>query len=136
MPNSKLISLVRILQFSKQIVGNNYETRFIFWDTTLYSPFIMKRRLLAQVSPFPVSVPSPSYRADKVCDTKLCSGGVLINVFEAVSGVNRISDFECFEECVWVEVAMTDERNLLIGNHYFSPHITVDIIKICNIFFF
>jgi hypothetical protein len=34
---------------------------------------------------------------------------------------------------VWVEVAMADDRNLLIGN-YFSPHITVDIIKIYSNF--
>jgi hypothetical protein len=79
--------------------------------------------------------PTPPLPFDEVCDTKLCSGGVLINISETVSGVTRISDFECFEECVWVEVGITDERNLLIGNHYFSPHITVDIINIQNNFF-
>jgi hypothetical protein len=34
-----------------------------------------------------------------------------------------------FQECVWIEITVTDGRDLLIGNHYFAPDIKVDIIK-------
>jgi hypothetical protein len=34
-----------------------------------------------------------------------------------------------FYESVWVEFTLSDGRNLLIGNYYFSPDIKVDIIN-------
>jgi hypothetical protein len=34
-----------------------------------------------------------------------------------------------FQECVWLEITLTDGRNLLIGNHYFAPDVNVDIIR-------
>jgi hypothetical protein len=63
------------------------------------------------------------------CDTKLHVGGALIAVFEAIFGIKLRSDFEYFQECVWVEITVTDGCNLLIGDHYFSPDIMVDVIK-------
>jgi hypothetical protein len=36
---------------------------------------------------------------------------------------------ELVEECVWREIPTTDGYNLLIGNHYFLPGISVDTIK-------
>jgi hypothetical protein len=33
------------------------------------------------------------------------------------------------KECVWVEISVNDGRNLLIGSHYFSPYVKVNIIK-------
>jgi hypothetical protein len=46
---------------------------------------------------------------------------------EAVFGDKRRSDLDYFQECIWVEITVTDDRNFLIGNHYFAPDIKVDI---------
>jgi hypothetical protein len=69
------------------------------------------------------------YCSDRDCHIKLRGGGTLIAVSEAVFGAKRRSDLEFFQECVWVEITVTDGRNLLIGNHYFSPDMKVDIVK-------
>jgi hypothetical protein len=69
------------------------------------------------------------------CDTKLRGKGDLIAVPEAVVGAKPRPDLECYEECVWVEITVTDDRNLLIGNHYFARDITNYIIKTCFISF-
>lgn len=45
----------------------------------------------------------------------------MIAVSEAVFGIKRRSDIEYFQECLWIEITVSDDRNLLIGNHYFSP---------------
>jgi hypothetical protein len=69
------------------------------------------------------------YHSDKDCDTKLHGGGALMTVFEAVFGIKHKSDLEYFQECVFVEIAITYGCNLLIGNHYFSHDCKVDVIK-------
>jgi hypothetical protein len=62
-------------------------------------------------------------------DRKLRGGRVLAAVLEAVSGAKHRLDLECFQECAWVQVAMTDNHNLLIGNHYFLPHVNAHISR-------
>jgi hypothetical protein len=74
------------------------------------------------------------YRSDRDCHTKSRGGGALIAISEVVFGVKSRSDLELFQECFWVEITLTDGRNLLIGNHYFAPDVKVDIIKITLIF--
>jgi hypothetical protein len=69
------------------------------------------------------------YRSAGDCHTKLRGRGASIAVSEAVSGPKLTSDFEYFQECVWVEITVTDGRNLLTDNYYFTPHIKADIIK-------
>jgi hypothetical protein len=69
------------------------------------------------------------YRSDRDCHTKSRGGGALIAISEADFGVKRRLDLEFFQECVWVEITLTDGRNLLIGNHYFTPDVKADIIK-------
>jgi hypothetical protein len=68
-------------------------------------------------------------RAHTVCDSKLCSGGVLIALSEAVFGAKHRSDLECFDECVWVEVGMTDEHNLFIFNHYLHLMLRLTLLR-------
>jgi hypothetical protein len=46
--------------------------------------------------------------------SKLHSGGALIAVSEAVFGVKHRHDLECFDEYAWLEITLTDGRNLLI----------------------
>jgi hypothetical protein len=69
------------------------------------------------------------YRTDKVSAVKSCGGSTLTATSDSVGGVVRRTDFELFEECVWVEMPTTDGLNLLIGNHYFAPDAFVDTIK-------
>jgi hypothetical protein len=69
------------------------------------------------------------YRADRVSAAKSRGRGSLIAISNSVSGVVRRADLELVEECVWVEIPTTDGYNLLIGNHYFAPHTSVDTIK-------
>jgi hypothetical protein len=57
------------------------------------------------------------YRSDRDYHTKLHGEGALVAVSRAVFGSKRRSDIEYFQECVWVEITLTDVRNLLIGNH-------------------
>jgi hypothetical protein len=78
---------------------------------------------------FPEVYPVRVYRSARDCHTKLRGGGALIAVAEAVFGVKRRSDLEYFQECVWVEITITDGRNLLIGSHYFPPDVKADIVK-------
>jgi hypothetical protein len=66
--------------------------------------------------------------SDRDRHTKLRGGKALIAISEAVFGAKRRSDLEYFQECVWVEITVTDGRNLLIGNHYFAPDTKVDIV--------
>jgi hypothetical protein len=40
-----------------------------------------------------------------------------------------ITDLETTDECVWVEITVADNNNLLIGNHYFAPDCDVKIIE-------
>jgi hypothetical protein len=65
------------------------------------------------------------YRSDRDCCTKLRGGEALI----AVSGVKRRRDLECFEPYVWVKIAVTDGRNLHVGNHHLSSDVQADINK-------
>jgi hypothetical protein len=69
-----------------------------------------------------------AYGSDRDCHTKLHGGGASIVVSETVFGAKLRSDLEYFQEYVWVEITVADGRNLLIGNHSFSPDIMVDII--------
>jgi hypothetical protein len=48
---------------------------------------------------------------------KSTCGGVLIAFSGAVSRIGLNLDLKYFEECVWMGVATTGYRNLLIGNH-------------------
>jgi hypothetical protein len=73
------------------------------------------------------------YRSDRDCDTKLRGWGDLIAVSEVVFGVKRRPEFECSEECVWLEITVIDDRNLLSGSRYFPPDVKVDIIKITSV---
>jgi hypothetical protein len=36
---------------------------------------------------------------------------------------------EMAEECVWVDILISDSFNLLIGNHYFVPDKTADTLE-------
>jgi hypothetical protein len=67
--------------------------------------------------PFPAKF-SPEmytvYRSDTDCHNKLRGGG-------ADFGAKCRSNLEYFQEYVWMEITITDGRNLLIGNHYFAP---------------
>lgn len=69
------------------------------------------------------------YRSDRNCLDKLRGGGVLTAVSNTVFGAKRRPDLESFEESVWVQIALSDGRDLLIGNHYFAPDIKVDTIN-------
>jgi hypothetical protein len=73
-------------------------------------------------------------RSDRDSHTTLRGGWALTPVSEAVFGIKHRPDLEYFQECVRVEITASDSRNLVIGNHYFSPDVKVDIIK--NNFFF
>lgn len=55
-------------------------------------------------------------------------GGALIAISNTVSGATRGPDLEFFPESVWVEITLSDGRDLLISNHYFAPDIKVDVI--------
>jgi hypothetical protein len=37
-------------------------------------------------------------------------------------------DLETNKECVWIEIPVSDNFSLLIGNHYFPPDCNVTII--------
>jgi hypothetical protein len=41
-------------------------------------------------------------------------------------GVKHRTALESSEECVWVEITVTDSCNLLIGNHCLTPDVKVD----------
>jgi hypothetical protein len=70
-----------------------------------------------------------SYHADRVFGNKLIGGGVIIAVSEGASGSKDRSGLECFNECVWVEDAMTDILNVFNCNHYLSADVKSDTIK-------
>jgi hypothetical protein len=44
-------------------------------------------------------------------------------------GVKHRTDLESSEECVCVELTVTDSCNLFIGNNYFPPDVKVEIVK-------
>jgi hypothetical protein len=67
------------------------------------------------------------YRADRVYDAIQSGGGALTEISDTVMGVKRQSELEFCEECVWIELPMSDGFRLLNGNHYFSPGTKVDI---------
>jgi hypothetical protein len=54
---------------------------------------------------------------------------VLVAVSKSFRGVKRRYDQETINECVWVEITVADNNNLLIGNHYFAPDCDVKIIE-------
>lgn len=61
------------------------------------------------------------FRADRSDNCgKEMGGGSLVAVSRRLS-VFRRSDLECADECVWIEICLKREVNLLIGCHYFSP---------------
>jgi hypothetical protein len=74
------------------------------------------------------------YHSDRGCHTKLHGRGALIDVSESDFGIKRRSDLEYFQEGVWVEITVINGCNLLIGNHYFTPNIMVDIKNCLNVF--
>jgi hypothetical protein len=84
------------------------------------------------MNPFPVKI-FPEvytvYRSDRDFHTNVHGGGALIADSEADFGLKHRSDLEYFQEYARVEITVTDGRNLLIGNHYFSPDVKVGIIK-------
>jgi hypothetical protein len=53
---------------------------------------------------------------------------VLVVVSKSFQGVKWRYDLETTDECVWVEIPVVDNYNLLIGNHYFAPDCDVKII--------
>jgi hypothetical protein len=67
------------------------------------------------------------YSADRVYDSIQSGGGALIAISETVMGVKRQSDLEFCEQCVWVELPVSDGFSLLIGNNYSSPDTKADI---------
>jgi hypothetical protein len=66
--------------------------------------------------------------SDRDCHTNSSGGGALPAVSEAVFGVTYRSHLQYFQECVWVEITVTDGYNLFTDNH-FTPDIKADIIK-------
>jgi hypothetical protein len=54
---------------------------------------------------------------------------VLIAVSKSLNGVKRRYDLEMTKECVWIEIPIRDNCNLLIGNHYFAPDCEIKIIE-------
>jgi hypothetical protein len=52
---------------------------------------------------------------------KACGGDALIAVDKPFYGVKRGSDPENVKECVWIDIFLSNNINLLLGNHYFSP---------------
>jgi hypothetical protein len=69
------------------------------------------------------------YHSDRDCLDKLQGGGVLTAVSDTVLGIKRRPNLEFVHESVWVEITLSDGRNLPIGNHYFAPDIKVHIIN-------
>jgi hypothetical protein len=53
----------------------------------------------------------------------------LTAVSDTVFGVKRKPDLESFHESVWVEIILSDGRNLLVGDDCFAPDTKVDIIN-------
>jgi hypothetical protein len=45
-----------------------------------------------------------------------------------LQGIMWRHDLEITKECVWIEIPVTDNFNLLIGNRYFPPDCNVAII--------
>jgi hypothetical protein len=72
--------------------------------------------------------PPKTYRSDRDCRDKLHGRGVLITISDTVFWAKCRPDLEFFHESVWVEITLFDDRDLLIGNHYFAPDIKVDMI--------
>jgi hypothetical protein len=48
-------------------------------------------------------------------------GGVVIAVSNLLQSVMQIHDLEATKERVWIEMPVSDNFNLLLGNHYFVP---------------
>jgi hypothetical protein len=53
---------------------------------------------------------------------------VLIAVSHLLQGVMQRHDLETTKECVRIEIPVSDNFSLLIGNHYFPPDCNVTII--------
>jgi hypothetical protein len=43
--------------------------------------------------------------------------------------LNIDPDLEYFQECVWVEITVTDGRKLPVGNYYVTPDIKINVIR-------
>jgi hypothetical protein len=56
-------------------------------------------------------------------------GGVLVAISKSFRGVKRRYNLETTDECVWVEMTVADNNNLLIRNHYFAPDCNLNIIE-------
>jgi hypothetical protein len=52
---------------------------------------------------------------DYITSNKKREGGVLIEVSKSLYGVKRKYDLEMIKECVWVEILVRDNYNLLRG---------------------
>jgi hypothetical protein len=68
------------------------------------------------------------FRSDRVSSVKTRGGGALIALSSRIRSFKRRHDLESYEECVWVEIHISDNHNLLIGNHYFPPDTKPDVI--------
>jgi hypothetical protein len=57
-------------------------------------------------------------------------GGVLFALSNLWEGVMRRHDLEATKECVRIEIPVSDNFSLLIGNRYFPPDCNVTIIAV------
>jgi hypothetical protein len=69
------------------------------------------------------------FRSYRVSSSKSRGGGVLIAVSSRFRAFKRRDDLQFYEECVWVEISTQNNRNLLIGNHYFPLDIKPEFIS-------
>jgi hypothetical protein len=72
----------------------------------------MAERILSQPIFFPEIY--TAHRSDRDCHNKLCGEEALIAVYEAVFGTKRRSDLEYFQECVWIDITVTDGLTCLL----------------------
>jgi hypothetical protein len=60
-------------------------------------------------------------RSDRASINKTRGGGVLIALSPRIGSCKRRYDLEYCDECLWVEIFISDGLNLLLGNDYFPP---------------
>lgn len=68
------------------------------------------------------------FRTDRDYLNSHTNHAVLFTVSNLLQRVMRRNDLETTYECVWIEIPVIDNLNLLIGNHYFLPYFNVTII--------
>jgi hypothetical protein len=77
-----------------------------------------------------------AFHADRVYNSILHGGGVLIATSDPLMGTRCQSDLELYEECVRTEISMSDGFSLLTGNHYSLPDTKVYTLNNYFSFFF